>query len=86
MIIQDNFTLNYDLSGNLVLTIPKSYLRNTEQERLLETVEKVLKSESEKIRSVASWEEDPALDIVGMGQSNMNDGSIIHDEHLYGGE
>jgi len=50
MIIKDNFNLSYDLSGNLVLTIPKFYIRNTERNILLKSVERLIRSATEKIK------------------------------------
>jgi len=58
--------VSYDLSGNLVLTIPKFYIRNTERNILLKSVERLIRSETEKISLSGDWNGDPAADIVGI--------------------
>jgi len=84
MIIKDNFNLSYDLSGNLVLTIPKFYIRNTERNILLKSVERLIRSATEKISLSGDWNGDPAADIVGICESDVNDGSVHHDRYIYG--
>lgn len=84
MIIKDNFNLSFDLSGNLLLTIPKSYLQNADQETLLKSVERLIKSAKKKIHFANDWSNDSAADVVGICESNMNDGSVHHDRDIYG--
>ncbi|MBF0121688.1 MAG: hypothetical protein HQK79_22890 [Desulfobacterales bacterium] len=84
MMIKDNFNLSYDLSGNLILTIPKSYFQNTEQKTLLKSVARLIRSETKKINISADWNGDSATDIVGICASDLSDGSIQHDKYIYG--
>lgn len=84
MIVKDNFNLSFDLSGNLLLTIPKSYLQNADQETLLKSVERLIRSAKKKINFSSEWSGDSAVDVVGICESNMNDGSVHHDRDIYG--
>ncbi len=84
MIIKENCNLSFDLSGNLLLTIPKSYLQNVEQEVLLKSVERLINSAKKKITSSNDWNGDSAADIVGICASSTNDGSVQHDRDIYG--
>ncbi len=84
MIIKDNFNLSYDLSGNLVLTIPKFHIRNTDRNILLKSVERLIRSATEKMTFSDDWDGDPAADIVGICRSDVNDGSVHHDRDIYG--
>ncbi len=86
MIIKNNFNLSYDLSGNLVLTIPKFYIRNTDQNVLLKSVERLIRSATEKTTLSSNWKGDSAADIVGICESDVNDGSVDHDRYIYGSE
>jgi hypothetical protein len=70
MIVKENFNLNFNLSGNIMLTIPKSYLQNADQETLL--------------NFTSDWNGDSAADIVGICESSTNDGSVHHDRDIYG--
>lgn len=82
--IKDNFNLSYDLSGNLVLTIPKSYMQNTDRNILLKSIEKLIRSATEKVNLPNEWKGDSAADVVGICQSDVNDGSVHHDRYIYG--
>ncbi|MGR0482780.1 MAG: hypothetical protein ACTFAL_15640 [Candidatus Electronema sp. V4] len=82
--IKDNFNLSFDLSGNLLLTIPKSYLQNADQKTLLKSVERLIRSARKKINFSSDWNGDSAADVVGICESNMNDGSVHHDRDIYG--
>jgi hypothetical protein len=84
MIIKDNFSLNYDLSGNLILTIPKLYIQNTDRNILLKSVERLIMSATEKTSFLDDWNGDPAADIVGICKSDVKDGSVHHDRYIYG--
>jgi hypothetical protein len=84
MIVEDNFNLSFDLSGNLLLTIPKSYFQNADQQTLLNAVERLIKSAKEKIIFSDDWSSDSAADVVGICESSTNDGSIHHDRDIYG--
>ena len=84
MMIKDNFNLSYDLSGNLVLTIPKSYIHNTDQNILLESVERLIRSVTEKLTISNNWKGDSAEFVVGICKSDVNNGSISHDKYIYG--
>lgn len=84
MIINDNFNLSFDLSGNLLLTIPKSYLQNADQETLLKSVERLIRTAREKINFSNDWSGDSAADVVGICESGTNDGSVHHDRDIYG--
>lgn len=84
MVIKNNFNLSYDLSGNLVLTIPKMYIQNTELRMLLKSVESLIRSEIMKTDVTADWQRDSAADVVGICKSDVNDGSVHHDRHIYG--
>lgn len=84
MIINDNFNLSFDLSGNLLLKIPKSYFQNADQQTLLKAVERLIKSAREKIVFPDDWSSDSAADVVGICESSMNDGSVYHDRDIYG--
>ena len=84
IMIKDNFNLSFDLSGNLLLTIPKSYFQNADQQTLLKAVERLIKSAKEKIIFPDDWSSDSAADVVGICESNMNDGSVHHDRDIYG--
>jgi hypothetical protein len=84
MIVKENFNLSFDLSGNLMLTIPKSYFQNTDQQTLLKAVERLIESAKEKIIFSDDWSSDSATDVVGICESNMNDGSVHHDRDIYG--
>lgn len=72
MIVKDNFNLSFDLSGNLLLTIPKSYLQNTDQETLLKSVERLIISAKKKINFSNDWKGDSAADVVGIYEGNMD--------------
>ena len=82
--IKDNLNVTYDLSGNLLLTIPKSYIQNADQDTLLQSVERLLKSAKKKVTSQNNWKGDSAADIVGIGESGVTNGSVDHDSVLYG--
>jgi hypothetical protein len=84
--IKDNFNVAYDLSGNLLLTIPKSYIQNADQDTLLQSVERLLKSAKKKVTSQNNWKGDSAADIIGIGESGVSNGSVDHDRDLYGPE
>ncbi len=84
MLIKDNFNLSYDLSGNLIITTPKSYIRNTGQEMLFKSVRRMLDSAIRKQDISESWNGDPAADIVGICKSDADDGSVHHDRDIYG--
>ena len=84
MLIKDNFNLSYDLSGNLIITIPKAYIRNTGQEILLKSVQRMIDSAIRKEKISESWNGDPAADVVGICKSDADDGSVHHDRDIYG--
>ena len=84
MMIKDNFSLSYDLSGNLLLTIPKSYIQNTDQEILLKSVERLIRSATKKMNFSNDWKGDSAADVAGICESGVNDGSVHHDRYIYG--
>ncbi len=84
MMITDNLNLNYDLSGNLIITIPKSYIQNTEEEILLKSIEKLINLAMKEVNSEEGWIGDSAVDVVGICKSNVNDGSVHHDRDIYG--
>ncbi len=84
MIIKDNFSLSYDLSGNLVLTIPKLYIQNTDRNILFKSIERLIISATEKTSFSDDWNGDPATDIVGICKSDVKDGSVHHDRYIYG--
>ncbi len=84
MLIKDNFNLSYDLSGNLIITIPKAYIRNTGQKMLLKSVQRMIDSAIRKEKISESWNGDPAADIVGICKSDADDGSVHHDRDIYG--
>ncbi|MCI5130511.1 MAG: hypothetical protein D3904_03075 [Candidatus Electrothrix sp. EH2] len=84
--IKDNLNIAYDLSGNLLLTIPKSYIQNADQDTLLQSVERLLKSAKKKVAAQNNWKGDSAAEIVGIGESGVTNGSIDHDNVLYGPE
>jgi len=86
MIITDNLHLSYDLSGNLIITIPKSYVQNSETEReiLLKAIAKLINLASRKVNRSEEWKGDSASDVIGICKSNINDGSVHHDRYIYG--
>ncbi|MBF0228538.1 MAG: hypothetical protein HQK63_02930 [Desulfamplus sp.] len=85
MILKDNLNITYDLSGNLILTIPKFYINNIDQNILLKSVERLIRSATDKITiSSNGWQGDSAADIVGICKSDVNDGSVSHDNYIYG--
>ncbi|MCP4344254.1 MAG: hypothetical protein GY795_01850 [Desulfobacterales bacterium] len=84
MMIKDNFNLSYDLSGNLIITIPKVYIQNTEQNILLKSVERLINSEIRKINISGDWSGDSAADIAGICESDVNGSSVNHDRYIYG--
>jgi hypothetical protein len=84
MMVKDNFNLSFDMSGNLLLTIPKSYFQNADQQTLLKAVERLIKSAKEKINFSDDWSNDSAADVVGICESSMNDGSVHNDRDIYG--
>ncbi len=84
MLIRDSFNLSYDLSGNMILTIPKAYIQNTKQDILLKSVERLIKSATKEINSSNDWNGDPAIDVVGICKSDVQDGAVNHDRYIYG--
>lgn len=84
MLIKSNFNLSYDLSGNLILTIPKPYIQNIEMRTLLKSVENLIRSETEKADPTAGWKGDSAANVAGICGSDVNDGSVNHDRDIYG--
>ncbi|OQY57750.1 MAG: hypothetical protein B6245_15460 [Desulfobacteraceae bacterium 4572_88] len=84
MLIKNNFNLSYDLSGNLILTIPKPYIQNIELRTLLKSVESLIRSETEKATPTAGWKGDLAADVAGICESGVGDGSVNHDRDIYG--
>jgi len=83
MIINDNFGISYDLSGNLVITIPKSSFQSINLSFILESVEKMIKS-AIKSACKTDWKNDSASDIVGICKSEIHNGSTHHDQYIYG--
>jgi len=82
-----NINVSYDSAGNLNITIPESYIQNFEKPLLLETITHAIAASEKKQRHVTgNWEDDPARDIVGICQSNVNDGSVNHDAYIYGAD
>ncbi len=84
MIVKNNLSLGYDLSDNVIITIPKSYIRNIEQNILLKSIEKLIESATKKINRSEGWSGDSAADVAGMGKSGVKDGSVHHDRYIYG--
>jgi len=84
MIVKNNFSLSYDLSGNLIITVPKSYIQNTGKNVLLKSLERLISSAAEKINLPDGWKGDSAADVVGICESDVNDGSVHHDKYIYG--
>jgi len=84
MIIKDNFSLSYDLSGNVIITIPKSYLQHTAYEVLLKSVVKMIDSAIKDMNNSADWDGDSAADVAGICESDINDGAVHHDRDIYG--
>jgi hypothetical protein len=84
MMVKENFNLSFDLSGNLLLTIPKSFFQNADQQTLLKAVERLITSAKEKINFLDDWSNDSAADVVGICESNKNDCSVHHDRDIYG--
>ena len=84
MVIKNNFNLSYDLSGNLVLTIPKFYIQNTERNVLFKSIERLIISATEKRTFSDNWNGDSASEIVGICKSDVDDGSVNHDRYIYG--
>jgi hypothetical protein len=84
MIVKNNLSLGYDLSDNVIITIPKSYIRNIEQNILLKSIEKLIESATRKINRSEGWIGDSAADIAGVGKSGVKDGSVHHDRYIYG--
>ncbi|MGR0482770.1 MAG: hypothetical protein ACTFAL_15585 [Candidatus Electronema sp. V4] len=72
MIVKENFNLSFDLSGNMLLTIPKSYLQNADQETLLKSVEGLIRSAIKKINFSSDWNGDSAADVVEICESSAN--------------
>ena len=84
MIINDNFGIRYDLSGNLVITIPKSSFQNLNLSFILESVEKMIKLAIKTVCKPDGWKNDSASDLVGICKSDIHNGSINHDQYIYG--
>ena len=66
--------------------ISKFYIRNTDQNVLLKSVERLIRSATEKTTLSSNWKGDSAADIVGICESDVNDGSVDHDRYIYGSE
>jgi hypothetical protein len=84
MMITDNLGLNYDVSGNLIITIPKSYIQNTEQDIFLKSINQLISLAIKKENIAEGWLGDSAADVVGICKSDINDGSVNHDRDIYG--
>ncbi len=83
MFAKNNIHLNHDSSGDLIITIPKSYSKNIEQERLLKTIELLITSPKKNNIIQGDWNEDSAVDVVGIGESEAGHGSVNHDKDIY---
>jgi hypothetical protein len=84
MIINDNFGISYDLSGNLVITIPKSSFQSLNLSFILESVEKKIKLAIKTVYKSEGWKNDSASDLVGICKSEIHNGSTHHDQYIYG--
>lgn len=82
--IANSITMGYDLSGNMIITVPKSYLQNAGEKILLKSLEKIISSEVQKTDASEDWNNDPAADVVGICKSDTDDGSVSHDRYIYG--
>jgi len=83
MIAKKSFNLTYDTFGNMVIKIPKYYSQNIEENSLIMTIEKYIKSETDKKTFLKTWEGDSAAGVVGICNSGKN-GSVNHDKDIYG--
>jgi len=72
MIVKNNLSLGYDLSDNVIITIPKSYIRNIEQNILLKSIEKLIESATKKINRSEGRSGDSAADVADMNAAEIN--------------
>jgi hypothetical protein len=82
--IANSLSLTYDLSGNMIITVPKSYLQDSGQKILLKSLEKIISSAVKKTDVSEDWDNDPAADVVGICKSDTDNGSVSHDRYIYG--
>ncbi len=78
-----SFHASQDQYGNYVLTIPKCNIHPAEMNVLLKRIENIV-SQYAKRHEHKNWSTDPARFIVGLGCSNVQDGSTSHDKDIYG--
>ncbi|QTA87915.1 hypothetical protein [Desulfonema magnum] len=78
--------VSYDSAGNLNITIPESCIRNFEKPLLLKSVTRAIAASEKQRHPPGNWKYDPARDIVGICQSDVNDGSVNHDAYIYGAD
>ncbi len=84
MIIQDHLHVSYDMSGNVIITIPKVYFQDTEKRVLLQSIDQLIQVEKNTMNRPNTWSNDSASALVGIGQSDISDGSVHHDQYIYG--
>lgn len=84
MIVQEHLYVSHDLSGNVIITIPKVYFQSTEKRVLLQSLDQLIQFETNTMNHPNTWKNDSALAIVGIGQSDVSDGAVHHDQYIYG--
>lgn len=84
MILHNNLHISHDVSGNVIITIPKVYFQHTDKTVLLQSIDQLIQVETTLIKRPPSWNDDSAATLVGIGKSDVHDGSLHHDTYLYG--
>jgi hypothetical protein len=84
MILHNDLHISHDVSGNVIITIPKGYFQQTEKKFLLQSIAHLIQVETNNTNRPNSWDGDSAAKLIGLGKSDVHDGSLHHDTYLYG--
>ena len=76
--------MEYDEHGDLLIRVPKRLVERFEKKMIFLALENMLGEVARAKGTRTEYETDPIWGIVGIGESDVRDGSFKHDKYLYG--
>ncbi len=75
--------IEHDEHGDLLIRIPKRLAERADENAIAAALERVLRPLEFRGSDEADWENDPIAGLVGLFESDVTDGSVNHDKHIY---
>ena len=76
--------MEYDEHGDLLIRVPKRLVKRFEENMIFLALENMVGQVAKTRMAKSDYEKDPIWGIVGIGESDVTNGSINHDKYLYG--